>query len=92
MNLEQKFKIYHAENPHIWEAVKEYTYKYTFAGHTVLSINRVFEAIRWDTMVKGNDEYKMNNNYRAFYARMWNNLFAEFGAEFRIRTQKFKGE
>ena len=83
--LREKFNEYHQANPHLYEAFEKYakiaaSHRSHFAAITI--INR----IRWDTMLKGNDEYKINNNYAAYYGRLFEEKNPEHEGLFRKRT------
>ena len=83
--LQEKFKVYHDENPHIYEAFEKYarlaaSRRKNFAAITI--INR----IRWDTMLEGNDEFKVNNNYAAYYGRLFEEQNPQYAGFFRKRT------
>lgn len=80
---------YDIQNPHIYEAFKEMTFKTIQRGFKNYSANGVFEVLRWHTGVSGNDEYKLNNDYRAFYARKFAKEFPEHKDFFRTRKSKF---
>ena len=90
MNLKQKFKIYDATNPQVWEEFEKLADLAVSKGRTVLSARLILEGIRWNTYISGNDDYKINNNYHAFYARKWNEKHIHVGAEFRTRTQRYQ--
>jgi hypothetical protein len=85
------FKKYHEENPQVWEAFKEYSLiskneKY-FKNYSAAAI---FEIIRWETEVRARDKFKVNNNFKADYARKMMNDYPEFEGFFRIRELKAK--
>ncbi len=66
-----RFREYHAENPAIYAGLRRYALDAVRAGRTRLSINRLFERLRWDTEVEGKgDPFKLNNTFRAHYARL----------------------
>ena len=83
--LVKKFRIYDAENPLIWRMFQKFTFQIMAAGHLNYSANGIFEGMRWHTAITGNDEFKMNNNYRAFYARKFMHAFPEHAGYFRTR-------
>lgn len=83
------FVKYHEDNPHVYEKFKEMTFKTIERGFKNYSTNGIFEVMRWHTGTSGNDEYKINNNYRAFYARLFAKDFPEFKDFFRTRKSKF---
>jgi len=82
------FKMYHSENPHIWEAFKKYSIKAMNKGFDHYSANGIFEQIRWHSKESGNDGYKINNIYRPDYARKMMAEFPHFKNFFRIRETK----
>ncbi len=74
MTLLQKFEAYDKENPKVYEAFRKFAFQLREAGRKRASASLIFERIRWETAVSGNPEeglpaLKLNNNYRAFYAR-----------------------
>ncbi len=87
-----KFPDYHKENPNIYEAFKKYTFKSIDKGLNNYSAEAIFNIIRWFTKESGNDEFKVNNNYKAFYSRMFMNEFPEYKGYFRTRKSKFDNQ
>lgn len=86
---DDKFPAYHYENPHIYEAFKKYTFQAINNGRTYFSAEAVINRLRWDSMIAGNDIYKINNNVKPFYSRMFMNEFPAYNKFFRIRKSKF---
>jgi len=87
MSWETRFKNYHAENPHVYDLFKRFAFEAIKAGHRVLSAQFIFERIRWETNIVTNGErWKVNNNYRPHYARLFMHDHPDAGAEFRFRT------
>ena len=84
-----KFPKYHNENPHIYEAFKLYTFKSIDKKFNHFSAEFVFNIIRWETSIGGNDLFKLNNNYKAFYSRMFMNEYPQHKGYFRTRKSKF---
>lgn len=83
------FPAYHAENPHIYEAFKKYTFQLINAGRKNIGSKLIIERLRWDTLITGNDDFKINNNYAPFYSRLFMNEFPEHLGFFRQRESKF---
>ncbi len=83
--LEQLFKIYHTESPEIYEMFKVYSFQLLATGKTMLSANLIFERIRWESSVSGNDGYKLNNSYRSYYSRLFMDDHPQFGSCFATR-------
>lgn len=90
-HLEKKFERYHAENPNVYDLFVRYVKEVIAAGHKRYSANAIFERIRWHVMVETRgDKFKLNNNYRAFYARMFMERNPQFEGFFETRKQKSK--
>lgn len=65
------FEAYHDANPHVYAALLRFALEARDAGRHRLSINMLFERVRWFTDVEGRgDSFKLNNNWRAYYARL----------------------
>jgi hypothetical protein len=89
--LEEAFKRFDQENPSIWTLFTRFAYDAANAGYATLSANFIFERIRWETTVvtRSTDEFKLNNNHRAYYARKWNAINARTGMPlFKLRAVK----
>ncbi len=80
------FKIYHAENPHIYQAFSAYAMQLIAAGVTNLSAYLIYERMRWETLVGGNDGFKLNNNYRPYYARLFMQDNPQYEGYFTLRA------
>jgi hypothetical protein len=83
-----KFQIYHRENPQIYEYFKKFTFQAINKGFKHWSAEAVFNICRWETGVSGNDEFKINNNYKAWYSRLFMNDFPEHKGFFQLRESK----
>src|SRR5690606_38342079 len=86
--MERDFEKYHAENPQVFRLFHMYASEVKARGYKRFSANAIFERIRWHMNIetKG-DEYKLNNNYRAFYARKLMVEVPGFEGFFEIREQ-----
>jgi hypothetical protein len=69
--LVREFLAFHRENPHIYDLVCRFARTAQEAGFRCYGIAAIFERVRWHVTVERREEWKMNNNYRAFYARLW---------------------
>ena len=89
MNLLEKFEIYHAENPVVYELFKEFARKARNAGFDSYSSKAIFERLRWHMNIetKG-DPFKLNNNYTSFYARMMMDDLPAYNTFFNTREQR----
>ena len=71
LTIEQAFYLFHEANPHVYRQLVKLARQAKRAGATKLGIGMLFEVLRWrHTLATGGDEFKLNNNYRSYYARM----------------------
>jgi hypothetical protein len=79
-------------NPDVWRLFCGFTFDLINRGFSNYSANAIFERIRWEKDVGGNGviEFKLNNNYRAFYARAFMRKYPEHEGFFRTRDQVSK--
>ncbi len=68
--LKLNFINYHAANPQVYEAFKRFTFQ-AVRHRKNFSSKAIFERLRWDSMIAGDDGFKMNNNYTPYYARLF---------------------
>lgn len=69
--IEEAFWKFHGENPDVYEALKELAFDAHEAGRTRIGIGMLFEVLRWNRMIQRRQEsFKLNNNFRAYYARL----------------------
>jgi len=69
--LKKDFKKFHRKNPHVYEKLKQLALDLKRKGRDRYTINGLFEVLRWHYAMRTNsdDEFKLNNNHRAYYAR-----------------------
>ena len=82
------FKKYHEDNPQIYEEFKKLAYQLIKRGYRRLGSKQIFEVIRWQTMVSGNDGFKVNNNYTSDYARLFESDHPHYAGYFSKRLCK----
>ena len=85
--MEAAFWEFHLENPVIYELFDKFTRQSIAAGRKHFSHVIVVERIRWATMVETihKDDFKINNNHRAYYARLWMRNNPSYEGFFRTR-------
>jgi len=81
---------FHDANPEVWDMFVHFTYEIITKGYENYSVNAIFERIRWEKDMGGDglSQFKLNNNYRAFYARRFMNMYPEHVGFFRTRELK----
>lgn len=84
--LEEKFQEFHAKNPHVYDNLVRLAEDLKARGHRKIGIQMLFEVIRWQSMLKTTDkDFKLNNNYAAYYARLIMDRNVHLDGFFEIR-------
>jgi hypothetical protein len=69
--IREAFLRFHYENPHVYVQLTELARQARAAGTKKIGIGMLFEVLRWrHTLSTAGDDFKLNNNYRSYYARM----------------------
>ena len=90
-SLASRFDEFHAENPHVYIRLRALSYVLRRRGVARIGIDVIFGRLRWEAALRTDgDPFKLNNSYRAFYARL---LMEEPGLErlFETRVQHSGG-
>lgn len=88
LTLRERFEQYDTMNPHVYGLFRRFALEAVDAGNTALSASLICERIRWEVqVVTRGDQFKINNNYRAFYSRKFMQQFPMYDGFFRIRYQ-----
>ena len=83
-----RFREYHEKNPHVYKMFTRLTLDAILRGHKYLGAKCIAEVMRWQTNLKTDDRYKVNNNYPSFYARMFEQDFPAHEGFFRKRSSE----
>lgn len=85
----EAFVAFDQSRPEIWHLLCEYAAQVKAAGLEHYGVAAIFERIRWHRVVeKGELDYSLNNNFRAYYARLWLVAHPESPYFFEIRIQR----
>ena len=88
MTLAEKFAAFHAANPHVADALERLAEQWFAAGNAKCSTKLLMERARWEFGISGTgDDYRLNNNWTAFYARLLIARRPEWADAFALRTQ-----
>ena len=82
-------------HPDVWIHFVRFTHEIISRGFNNYSVSAIFERIRWETDAadeEGKSTFKLNNNYRAWYARRYMEAFPEHDGFFRTRYRKSAGQ
>jgi len=88
MSLEwaTNFKTYHKNNPHIYDTFESITLELIGLGRTQFAVRNILGKMRWDMAISGNDEYKINENYSAYYGRLFEEKHPSYEGFFRKKS------
>ena len=90
--LDAKFREFHELNPEVYDAFDRFTREALRAGARRLGAKLVWERIRWYTQIEARgtaaEGFKLNNNYHAFYARLWMQRNPQHSTLFETRRQR----
>lgn len=85
---EERWLAFHRAHPQVYKMLVELARDRKAAGQKHYSINRLFETMRYLKWAAWGDEpFKLNNNYRAFYARLLMLRCPDLDGFFRVRKQ-----
>ena len=81
------FDEFHANNPQVFEELRRLALRAVRSGHHQAGIGQLFEVLRWrhGLRTKGGGEFKLNNNFRAHYARALMQRERELAGFFELR-------
>lgn len=87
--LERAFWQFHTDNPQIYHLLVRYAQEWK-RDHTHCAIAALFERVRWQIGVdtRSDDGLKLNNNHKAFYARLLELREPNLVGFFRMRQQR----
>jgi hypothetical protein len=81
---------FHHDHPLVWTLFVRFTNEMISRGRKNYGVSAIFERIRWEIdSVGGNGAtaFKLNNNFRAFYARRFHKAYPVHDGFFRTRKQ-----
>lgn len=71
-SISKQFEQFHIDNPHVYWIMAMLAREWVKrTGRHKLGTKALFERARWEIAITTSDpDYKLNNNYTAYYARM----------------------
>lgn len=88
--IDEQAEAFHKKNPNVSILFVRFTNEVINRGFSNYSVNAIFERIRWETDEADHDgksTFKLNNNYRAWYARKFMERYPEHEGFFRTRSR-----
>ena len=70
--LEERFALYNARNPQVYQELRRLALEWVDAGHDSCSIDLLFNVLRWQSGLRTKDDegFKLNNSYRSRFSRL----------------------
>jgi hypothetical protein len=85
--LEAKFWAFHESNPKVYLLFSKFAVEAAQANRGTFGVSAIFERMRWFTNIETRgEEFKLNNNYSAYYGRLWMRNNPEHDGFFSTRT------
>lgn len=88
--MDEQAEAFHKANPKVAQLFMQFTKEMIHRGFKNYSVSAVFERIRWETDQAdgdGKSSFKVNNNYKAWYARRFMEALPEHDGFFRTRSR-----
>lgn len=88
MTLDEKFELYHKQNPQIFELFQKFARRAKQAGFKRFGAKAIMERVRWEVYIEdpSDEQFKINNNYTSRYVRLLEKTNPEFKGFFEKRT------
>ena len=91
MTTREKFEEFHKNNPHVYTIFKRLTFRAINAGAKKLSAWWVINVARWElafSTTDFNSDFKISNDYIAYYSRMFMSDFPQHDKIFNTKPLK----
>jgi hypothetical protein len=84
-----QFEAFHSANPHVYAILREFALQLVRSGRRKIGIRMVWERMRWEMAIRTTtDDYKLNDHYTRWYARVLMEREPELRGVFETRTRR----
>ena len=90
-SVSDKFNEFDRKNPNVYELFKKYGLEMIHKTTKKVSHKLIVERLRWEFYFKtedDNSDFKINNNYTAYYGRKFIREFPQYTDRFNFRILK----
>lgn len=88
-SMAERFEEFHRQNPHVYQAIVRIAHDLKGRGFSKCSIWLIFNRLRWLYAIQTQgDEFRLNNNFTAYYARTVMAANADLDGFFEVRKHK----
>ena len=81
----KQFFAWHNANPDVWKAFEVKTLDLIRSGREHYGAKAIMEVVRFETIVQGGEDFKINNDYTAYYARIFALKYPQHEVFFEFR-------
>lgn len=88
--IDRQAAEFSAKHPIVSRLFVQFTFEAIERGFANYSVNAIFERIRWETDQADSDgrsTFKLNNNYRSWFARRFMQRYPQYNGFFRTRER-----
>lgn len=89
--IRERFEAFHEANPWVYSHLVRLTRDYLNAGHPRTAIGMLTEVLRWQYGTETGERLRINNNFRAHYARLILERHPEWDGVFETRELRAAG-
>ncbi len=82
------FLVWHQDNPEIWREFERLALQAIERGVTEWGAKGVMEVVRWNIRLQTRQDFKVNNNWTAIYARIFSMKYPQYRDFFKYREAK----
>ena len=88
--LEEDFWAFHHAHREVYRYIRDFAIRWRTAQGPAakMGIAMLFERVRWEIGITGSDTPQLNNNHRAYYARLLMSVNPELKGMFHLRQQR----
>lgn len=87
LTIAEAFSRFHTGNPHVYHELVLLARRAKARGAQRIGIGMLVEVVRWrSTLRTGGDDFKLNNNYSALYARLIMDNAPDLAGIFELRA------
>lgn len=92
LTLREQFEAWHTANPAVYDAIVRIARDLRARGFERCSIALIYERLRWlHAIATRGDWYRLNQNWRSFYARLVMQREPDLAGFFEIRRLRARG-
>lgn len=85
--IEEEAAAYLRDNPDFWQEFCRRSFQLIDAGRAHYAVAGIVEVIRWHSNLGRGEPYRINNNHRAVFARIFEATYPEHTGFFRTRER-----